>query len=155
MPHGEIDAARAFGMSKGLILRRVILPQAIRISLPTFSGETIALLKATAIASTITVYELLRVANEAYAASYRFDECYISAAIVYIALSYVLTRAFYFAERQINKDRMPPRVLKVARPSSPRGREDATAWQRLAAFSNPLGIKELGKSATGTRVGPH
>jgi ABC-type arginine/histidine transport system, permease component len=94
----------------------VILPQAIRISLPTFSGETIALLKATAIASTITVYELLRVTNEAYAASYRFDECYISAAIVYIALSYVLTRAFYFAERQINKDRMPPRVLKVARP---------------------------------------
>jgi His/Glu/Gln/Arg/opine family amino acid ABC transporter permease subunit len=113
---GEIDAARAFGMSKGLILRRVILPQAIRISLPTFSGETIALLKVTAIASTITVYELLRVTNEAYAASLRFDECYISAAIVYIALSYVLTRAFYFAERQINKDRLPPRHLKAARP---------------------------------------
>lgn len=108
VPHGEIDAARAFGMSKGLILRRVILPQAIRISLPTFSGETIALLKATAIASTITVYELLRVTNEAYAASYRFDECYISAAIVYIALSYLLTRAFYFAERQFNKDRLAP-----------------------------------------------
>jgi ABC-type amino acid transport system permease subunit len=103
-------------MSKGLILRRVILPQAIRISLPTFSGETIALLKATAIASTITVYELLRVTNEAYAASLRFDECYISAAIVYIALSYVLTRAFYFAERQINKDRLPPSDRKAAGP---------------------------------------
>ena len=113
VPHGEIDAARAFGMSKGLVLRRVILPQAIRISLPTFSGETIALLKATAIASTITVYELLRVTNEAYAASYRFDECYISAAIVYVALSYLLTRAFYFAERQINKDRLAPSDRKA------------------------------------------
>jgi len=86
--------------------------------LPTFSGEVIALLKATAIASTITVYELLRVTNEAYAASYRFDECYISAAIVYVSLSYLLTRAFYFAARELGKHRLLLKTLKpiVARP---------------------------------------
>jgi polar amino acid transport system permease protein len=114
VPHGEIEAGRAFGMSKSLIVRRITLPRAIRISLPTFSGETILLLKATAVASTVTVYELLRVTGEEYASSFRFDECYISAAIIYIALSYILTRCFYFAERQLNKDRVAPIAVAVA-----------------------------------------
>jgi octopine/nopaline transport system permease protein len=111
VPHGEVEAGRAFGMSKGLILRRVILPRAIRISLPTFSGETILLLKATAVVSTITVTELLRVTGEAYATSFRFDECYLSAAIIYIILSFILTRGFYFAERYLNKDRVAPQSV--------------------------------------------
>jgi His/Glu/Gln/Arg/opine family amino acid ABC transporter permease subunit len=111
VPHGEVEAGRAFGMSKWLILRRVILPRAIRISLPTFSGETILLLKATSVVSTITVTELLRVTGEAYATSFRFDECYISAAIIYIILSFILTRGFYFAERHLNKDRVAPKSV--------------------------------------------
>jgi len=119
VPYGEVEAGRAFGMSKWQILRRVILPRAIRISLPTFSGETILLLKATSLASTVTVTELMRVTGEAYAESFRFDECYISAAIIYIVLSYILTRGFYFAERQLNKDRLPPKPSPVAAVAMP------------------------------------
>src|SRR5215475_1194015 len=110
VPYGEIEAGRAFGMSKWLIMFRIILPRAIRISLPTFSGETILLLKATSVVSTITVTELLRVTGEAYATSFRFDECYLSAGIIYIVLSFIITRCFYFAERQLNKDRLPAPV---------------------------------------------
>jgi len=119
VPHGEVEAGRAFGMSKWQILRRVILPRAIRISLPTFSGETILLLKATSLASTVTVTELMRVTGEAYADSFRFDECYISAAIIYIVLSFILTRGFYFAERQLNKDRLPPKSSTAAAAAAP------------------------------------
>jgi len=114
VPYGEVEAGRAFGMSKWKIFRRVILPRAIRNSLPTFSGETVLLLKSTSLASTVTVTELMRVTSEAYAESFRFDECYISAAIIYIALSYILTRGFYFAERQLNKDRLPPKPSSIA-----------------------------------------
>jgi His/Glu/Gln/Arg/opine family amino acid ABC transporter permease subunit len=114
VPHGEIEAGRAFGMSKQQIMFRIILPRAIRISLPTFSGETILLLKATSLASTVTVTDLMRVTGEAYAASFRFDECYISAGVIYVALSYLLTRCFYFAERQLNKDRLQPRPVGIS-----------------------------------------
>src|SRR5262249_24333272 len=107
VPHGEIEAGRAFGMSKWLIMFRIILPRAIRISLPTFSGETILLLKATSLASTVTVTDLMRVTEEAYAASLRFDLPFISAGIIYIVLSFIITRCFYFAERRLNKDRLP------------------------------------------------
>jgi len=107
VPHGEIEAGRAFAMSKWLIMFRIILPRAIRISLPTFSGETILLLKATSLASTVTVTDLMRVTEEAYAASLRFDLPFISAGIIYIVLSFIITRCFYFAERRLNKDRLP------------------------------------------------
>ena len=116
VPHGEVEAARAFGMTKWQIVRRIMLPRAIRTSLLTFSGETILLLKATSVASTITVTELLRVADVARASSFRIEETLFSAAIIYIYafLSFVLTRAFYFAERQLDKDRLPPNPVTPA-----------------------------------------
>ena len=55
VPFGEVEAGRAFGMSKWLIFWRIVLPRAIRICLPAMSGETILLMKTTAILSTITI----------------------------------------------------------------------------------------------------
>jgi His/Glu/Gln/Arg/opine family amino acid ABC transporter permease subunit len=118
VPHGEVEAGRAFGMHKFLILRRIILPRAIRISLPTFGGETILLLKATSLASTVTVTELLRVADGVRAQTYRIDEPLIAAAIIYIILSFILTRGFYFAERHLNKDRVAPKSV-TGKPLTP------------------------------------
>src|SRR5262245_14480045 len=92
VPHGEIEAGKAFGMSPCLIFRRVTLPRAIRICLPAMSTETILLLKATALASLVTVYEVLGTAQFIRSQSYRIYETLISAGIVYIALVFVLTR---------------------------------------------------------------
>lgn len=119
VPHGEVEAARAFGMSRWLMLRRVILPRAIRISLPTFGGETILLLKATALASTVTVMDMLGVANYIRSQTFHVYEPLLAAAVVYILLTFFITRAFNFAERQLNKDRLPPKAMTPAAAAMP------------------------------------
>lgn len=114
VPHGEVEAGKAFGMSKSLILWRVVLPKAIRISLPVFGGETILLLKATALASTVTVMDMLGVVNRIRADTFRTYEPLFAAAVIYIVLTFILTRVFIFAEKRLNKDRLPPKVLTSA-----------------------------------------
>ena len=111
VPHGEIEAGNAFGMSRLLMLRRVIFPRAIRISLPTFSGETILLLKATALASTVAVFDVLGAAQRIRGADLRTYEPLLAAALVYIVLTFFITRCFNFAERRLNKDRLQPKAL--------------------------------------------
>lgn len=118
VPHGEVEAGKAFGMSKWLILWRVVLPRAIRISLPVFGGETILLLKATALASTVTVMDMLGVVNKIRADTFRTYEPLFAAAVIYIALTFILTRAFMFAEKRLNKDRLAPKALLSAGPAA-------------------------------------
>jgi polar amino acid transport system permease protein len=101
-------------MSRWLQLRRVILPRAIRISLPTFSGEMILLLKATALASTVAVPEVLGMIQKIRADTLRTYEPLLAAAVVYIVLTFILTRCFNYLERRLNKDRLAPKTLTMA-----------------------------------------
>ena len=119
VPHGEIEAGRAFGMSKWMIFRRITLPRAIRICLPTMSTETILLLKATALASTVTVYEVLGMAQYIRAQTFRVYETFIGAGIVYIVLVFVLTRILNWLERYLNKDRERPVSIPLAQTAKP------------------------------------
>ena len=119
VPHGEIEAGRAFGMSKWLIFRRITLPRAIRICLPTMSTETILLLKATALASTVTVYEVLGMAQYIRAQTFRVYETFIGAGIVYIVLVFILTRILNWLERYLNKDRERPVSIPLAQTAKP------------------------------------
>lgn len=119
VPHGEIEAGRAFGMSKWMIFRRITLPRAIRICLPTMSTETILLLKATALASTVTVYEVLGMAQYIRAQTFRVYETFIGAGIVYIVLVFVLTRLLNWLERYLNKDRERPVSMPAAQLAKP------------------------------------
>lgn len=119
VPHGEIEAGRAFGMSKWMIFRRITLPRAIRICLPTMSTETILLLKATALASTITVYEVLGMAQYIRQQSFRTYETLIGAGIVYIVLVFILTRLLNWLERYLNKDRERPVTVPIAQVVKP------------------------------------
>ncbi|MFM9845281.1 MAG: ABC transporter permease [Dongiaceae bacterium] len=118
VPHGEVEACKAFGMSRWLTLRRVILPRAIRISLPTFSGEMILLLKATALASTVAVPEVLGMIQKIRADTLRTYEPLLAAAVVYIVLTFILTRCFNYFERRLNKDRQPPKTLTMVAPAA-------------------------------------
>ena len=108
VPHGEIEAARAFGMSKWLVLRRITLPRAYRICLPTLVGETILLLKSTPLVSTITVLDMMGVANFIRVQTFRVYEPLLAAALIYIFLTFVLTRIFRWLEAYLNKDRVAP-----------------------------------------------
>ncbi len=64
VPKGELEAARAYGMTPFTVLRRIWLPRAFRIVLPTLGGEVISQLKATPLASTVTVLDLYGVAGK-------------------------------------------------------------------------------------------
>ena len=119
VPHGEVEAGRAFGMSKWMIFRRITLPRAVRICLPAMSTETILLLKATSLASTVTVYEVLGTAQFIRQQSFRTYETLIGAGIVYIVLVFVLTRILNWLERYLNKDRERPVSVPLAQTAKP------------------------------------
>jgi len=118
VPHGEIEAGRAFGMTPWLIFWRITLPRAIRIQLPTMTGEAILLLKATSLASTITVFDVMGVREDLFAQSFRTYSPLLGAAIIYITLVFLFTRVLYWVERHLNKDRLTPVsvVLPTATP---------------------------------------
>jgi len=118
VPHGEIEAGRAFGMTPWLIFWRITLPRAIRIQLPTMTGEAILLLKATSLASTITVFDIMGVREDLFAQSFRTYSPLLGAAIIYITLVFLFTRVLYWVERHLNKDRLTPVsvVLPTATP---------------------------------------
>ena len=117
VPHGEIEAARAFGMSRWLVLRRVTLPRAYRICLPTLVGETILLLKSTPLVSTITVLDMMGVANFIRVQTFRVYEPLLAAALIYVFLTFVLTRFFRWLEARLNRDRVAPLQVVAADPN--------------------------------------
>jgi polar amino acid transport system permease protein/octopine/nopaline transport system permease protein len=106
VPHGEIEAARAFGMNRRQTFFRITLPRAVRICLPAMSSETILLLKATSLAYLVTVYEVMGTATSIRVDTFRVYDTLIAAGIVYFALVFILTRVLNWVERRLNKDRV-------------------------------------------------
>jgi len=97
-PYGEIEAARACGMAKYQIYRRVILPSAFRRALPAYSNEVIFMLHGSVIASVITIVDLLgaaRIINSRYLAPY---EAFLSVAAIYLCLTFAIVGAFRLLE---------------------------------------------------------
>jgi polar amino acid transport system permease protein len=105
VPKGELEAARAFGRSPWTGLRRIWLPRAFRIVLPTLGGETILQLKATPLAATVTVIELYGASYQVRQDTYRVYEPLLLVALIYLALTYVITRIFAYIERQVPQRR--------------------------------------------------
>ncbi|MRX43165.1 ABC transporter permease subunit [Agromyces sp. Q22] len=83
VPKGQWEAAYTIGMSRSTALRRVILPQAARVSVPPLSNTFISLVKDTSLASLILVTELFRVAQQIAAFSQQFMLLYLEAALIY------------------------------------------------------------------------
>jgi len=105
VPHGEVEAARAAGMSQALMYRRIILPKAFRIAWPAYGNEVILLLKGSALVSTITVLDLMGVTRTVFSRTYSLD-IFLYAAVLYFAMTFVLTRIFRLMERRLNRHLM-------------------------------------------------
>jgi histidine transport system permease protein len=99
-PYGEIEAARAFGMSPFTLYRRVILPSALRRALPYYSNEVILMLHATTVAFTATVPDILKIARDANSATYMTFQAFTVAAFLYLCISFALVWLFRRAERR-------------------------------------------------------
>lgn len=103
VPRGEIEAARAAGMSAFTAYRLVILPRAFSIILPAYSNEVIILMKGTALASTITLLELMGVSQLAASATYQPIQVFAIAGVIYYALTLIITRVFRLLEARYNR----------------------------------------------------
>lgn len=87
---GQELAGRALGMSRRQILRKVVIPQAVRIVIPPTGNEFITLLKLTSLASVISLQELLTAAENLASATYRYNETLLAALVYYLAIVSVL-----------------------------------------------------------------
>ena len=100
IPHGEIEAARAYGLSSWRLYARVIIPSALRRSLPYYSNEVILMLHATSVAFTATIPDILKVARDANAATFLTFQSFGIAALFYLGLTFAFVGLFRLAERR-------------------------------------------------------
>ncbi len=98
---GQRAAGLSIGMSKVMVYRRVILPQAFRIAIPTIGGYFISLLKDSSLVSFIAVNELLRNGTIVIANTFRSMEVYMMVAIIYFAMSFIASRLVRGIERHL------------------------------------------------------
>lgn len=106
LPAGEIEAAKALGMSRGLMLRRVVLPAALRRALPAYGNEAIFMLHGTSLASTVTLLDVTGAAQQVYAKYYLPFEAFITAGAFYFVLTLSLIGLFRWAEHRWLKPMM-------------------------------------------------
>ncbi|MDD0974021.1 ABC transporter permease [Pseudomonas fontis] len=109
IPHGEIEAAQAYGLHGWRLNLFVILPAALRRSIPAYSNELILMLHATSLAFTATIADILKVARDANAATFLTFQAFGVAALLYMLLSFALVGAFRLAERRWMRFLVPAR----------------------------------------------
>ncbi len=102
VPHGAVEAARACGMSGLLLFRRIIFPIALRHALPAYSTEMISMVKATALVSLITLWDVLSVALKIRNDTLVTYLPLILAGAIYFTVNYVLGAAFLSLERRLS-----------------------------------------------------
>ncbi len=98
VPQGQVEAARACGMSRLLVLRRILFPIALRQGLPSYATEVILMTKATALASIVTLKETMFVAAQLNSETYRAIEVFLCAGALYLVLNIVISRAIALLE---------------------------------------------------------
>jgi len=113
VPSGQIEAAKACGMSRFTSFRRIVMPLAIRQALPGYGNEMISMVKATSLASIITLMEVTGIAAKLIAESYRAIEVFVIAGAIYLAINFVLTRVLMFTEYKLTPYLRQP-VVKIA-----------------------------------------
>jgi polar amino acid transport system permease protein len=85
---GQFDAAKAVGMRHSQLMRRIILPQAVRQMIPPFINETASLIKLTTLGSVLAVNELLHASNNLITTTYRPLEIYTALAAIFAVIIY-------------------------------------------------------------------
>lgn len=106
---GQRDAGLSIGMSRVTIYQRVILPQALRVAMPTIGGYFIALLKDSALVSYIAVNELLRNGTIIISNTFKSMEIYLMVAMIYFIISFISARIVAYIERSLT-----PEYLRLA-----------------------------------------
>jgi polar amino acid transport system permease protein len=113
--HGQTEAAQALGMNRALVMRRIVLPQAMRVIIPPTGNETISMLKTTSLAFGASVTELFTRQQQIATATYDVLELLIVASIWYLVMTSILTVGQYYIERRFARGTqrgLPPTPLQ-------------------------------------------
>ncbi len=102
VPSGQVEAARACGMSRFTVIRRIILPIALRQALPSYATEVILMTKATALASIVTLKETMFVAAKINSETFRAVEVFLCAGAIYLVLNIAISRAMALLEWRLS-----------------------------------------------------
>jgi octopine/nopaline transport system permease protein len=102
VPWGQIEAARACGMSRVRMFRRIVFPIAIRQALPAYGNEVILMVKASSLASTITLMEVTGIARDIISTTYAVVDIFILAGAIYLTINFLLTRALGYVEWRLS-----------------------------------------------------
>jgi polar amino acid transport system permease protein len=103
VPEGQTHAAQSLGMTRLLTMRRVVLPQAMRVIVPPTGNETISMLKTTALVSVIATTDLLYSVQLIYAVNYRTIPLLLVASIWYLIVTTVLSLGQFYVERYFGR----------------------------------------------------
>lgn len=114
VPFHQVEAARACGMSGFLLFRRIVFPIAVRQALPATGSEIILTVKATSLASIITMMEITGLAAKLISQTYRAVEIFIVAGIIYLILNFIITRILMAVEWWLSPH------LRLPSPDQPR-----------------------------------
>ncbi len=104
VPWGQVEAAKACGMSAWLRFRRVVFPQAIRQALPGYGNEIILMIKSTSLASTITLLEVTGIARKIISQTYAPLELFIMAGAIYLTIVFTVTRVVDRIENRLSPE---------------------------------------------------
>ena len=124
---GQAEAAKSLGMTYGLTMRRIVLPQALRVIVPPLGNEFNNMLKTTSLMSVIAVEELFRVAQAANSATFKSFEAFLGIALYYLALTTIWSILQGAVERRLGEGTaastdtrvsLRARLLGLARPNS-------------------------------------
>ena len=103
IPKGQIEAAEALGMSYIKTMKVIILPQALRVSVPALGNQAIMMLKDSSLASLVTVSELMMVSQRFASANFAFIEFYIVAALFYLVMTSLFTYLLKKVEYKLSR----------------------------------------------------
>ncbi len=106
VPYGQMEAGECVGMSYMQIMRRILLPQALRISFPTLANSIISMTKDTSLAANITVTEMFMATQRIVARTYEPLLLYIEVGIIYLVFCTVLTRLQRYGEKKLGRYRI-------------------------------------------------
>lgn len=106
VPRGQVEAAMALGLPRAVTFWKVVMPQAMIIALRPFGNEIILMIKGSAVASVVTIFDLMGATRLAFARSFNFD-VYLWAALLYLALVECLRRVWDVLERRLTRHLAP------------------------------------------------
>ncbi|MER9504761.1 ABC transporter permease [Mesorhizobium sp. M0579] len=114
VPSGQIEAAQAFGMTRLMTLRRIVLPIALRQALPSYGNEIILMVKGTSLASIVTLMEITGIAQGIISQTYRAMEVFICAGAIYLILNFIITRTLGRLEYNLSRHLRPASGLATS-----------------------------------------